>query len=75
MQDNTNCSMMYGCVQDTEGLTYRILSHFVQILSIRSVYFIFGLMTAYETSRNMYPIHFHYAFLNKCVFFLTEAST
>lgn len=33
------------------------------------VYFKFGLMTACETSRSMCPIHFHFAFLNKCVFF------
>ena len=65
MQDNTNFNIMYGRVQDTEGLTYQILSHIVQILDNRCVYFIFSLMTAYETTRNMYPTHFYYAFLNK----------
>lgn len=69
MQDNTNFNIMYGCVQGTEGLTYGILSHIIQILDSLCVYFIFSLMTAYETSRNMCPIHFYYAFLNKmCCF-------
>jgi hypothetical protein len=68
MQDNSNF-IMYGCVQSTEGLTYRILSHIIQILDSQCAYLIFSLMTAYEPSRNMYPIHFHYAFLNKmCCF-------
>jgi hypothetical protein len=64
MQDNTNFNVMYGFVQGTEGWTYRILSHITQILDSRCEYFIFSLMTAYETSRNMYPIRYHYAFLN-----------
>ena len=63
---------MYGCVQDTEDLTYRILSHFMQILSNRSVYFIFSLMTAYENPEICILYIFIMRFLINVFFFLLK---
>ena len=72
MHDNTNFNIMYGFVQGT-GLTYGILLPVIQIWDSRCVYFIFSLMTAYETSRNICILYiFIMHFFMKC-FALTEA--
>jgi hypothetical protein len=69
MQDNTNFNIMYSCVQGTDGLTHRILSHIIHILDSRCLYAIFSPMTAYENPEICIPHIFIMHFSIKCVVF------